>query len=336
MCPITFSYRTQRVTQNMAQTALATIATADLDLTAERAKEYGRSAKSGATQRAYAADLADFRAWCEAHGLSALPATSQTIALYLTSLADGGRKVATIRRRLAAIADLHAQHGIENPAHAKAVREIIRGIARELGTAPHKKAALTTDGLRAALRTIDAACDLRAVRDRALLLVGFHGALRRSELAAIDVEDLRFERKGVVLTIRRSKTDQEAQGVEIGLPQHPDPAIDPVRALRSWLDAAGIISGPVFRSFSMRGELQDRRIDGRDVARILQRAAKDAGIDGDIGGHSLRAGFVTAAAKAGVSIDRIAAVSRHKSVPVLLGYVRRANVLEDAPQLAIR
>ncbi len=317
-------------------TALAAITPADIEVTAERAKQYGRSAKSGATQRAYGSDLADFRAWCEARGLCALPSTSQTIACYLSDLADAGRKVATIRRRLAAIADLHSLHEYENPAKTKVVREIIRGIAREKGTAPHKKVAISVDGLRAALRTIDAACDLRAVRDRALLLVGFFGALRRSELVAIDVEDLRFERKGVVLTIRRSKTDQEAQGVDVGIPQHPDQAIDPVRALRSWLDAAGIISGPIFRSFSLHGALQERRIGGRDVARILQRAAKDAGIAGDIGGHSLRAGFVTAAAKAGVSIDRIQAVSRHKSVPILLGYVRRANVLEDAPQLAIR
>lgn len=309
---------------------------AQLEHTAERAKEYGRNARAAATHRAYAADIAGFIAWCDARGLASLPASSQTLALYLTELAQGGRRVATIRRKVVAIADLHTRHELENPATSKPVREILRGIAREHGIAPHKKAALTVDGLRAALATIDAASDLRSLRDRCLLLVGFHGALRRSELAAINVEDLRFEKHGVVLTIRRSKTDQEAAGVEIGLPQHPDSTIDPVRALHAWLHAAAITGGPVFLSFSMRGELQAQRIGGRDVARILQRVAKHACIEGDLAGHSLRAGFVTAAAKAGVAIDRIAAVSRHKSVPILLGYVRRATVLDDAPQLAIR
>lgn len=238
-------------------------------------------------------------------------------------------------RRVAAILDLHARAEVENPS-TKLVREVLRGIAREKGVAPRKKAGLTVDALRAALRSVDAVGGLRGLRDRALLLVGFHGALRRSELAALDVEDLRFEPTGVVLSIRKSKTDQEGAGAEIGLPRHPDATIDPVCALEAWIAAAAIIAGPVFRSFTMRGELQANRIDGRDVARIVQRIAKDAHLEGDLGGHSLRAGFVTAAAKAGVSIDRIAQVSRHKSVPILLGYIRRANVLEDARQLAIR
>jgi integrase len=308
---------------------------ANLEATVERAKEYGRSARSASTHRAYATDVADFHAWCTSRGLESLPATPQTLALYLTEQAEAGRKIATIRRRVAAIVDLHATAGLENPAGAKIVREIVRGIAREKGTAPRKKAALTVDGLRAALRTVDAG-DLRALRDRALLLVGFHGALRRSEIAALDVADLRFEPTGVVLSIRRSKTDQEGAGAEIGLPRHPDATIDPVRALEAWIAAAAIVDGPVFRSFTMHGALQANRIDGRDVARIVQRVAKDARLEGDLGGHSLRAGFVTAAAKAGVSIDRIAQVSRHRSVPILLSYIRRANVLEDAPQLAIR
>ena len=167
---------------------------ATLEATAERAKEYGRNAKSASTHRAYRSDVADFRAWCTSRGLEPLPATPQTLALYLTAQAETGRKIATIRRRVAAIGDLHTTAGFENPAGAKVVREIVRGIAREKGTAPRKKAALTVDGLRAALRPVDAA-DLRALRDRALLLVGFHGALRRSEIAALQWQDFDFERQ---------------------------------------------------------------------------------------------------------------------------------------------
>src|SRR5579875_1090135 len=286
---------------------------------AERAKAYGRSAQAPATRRAYAADLADFTPGAPA---AAAPP-------------DAGRRVSTIRRRIAAIADLHSRHELASPTTSKLFREVLRGISRERGTAPHKKAALTVEGLRAILDEL-ANEGLRGIRDRALLLVGFHGALRRSELVALDVEDLQFEPEGLILRIRASTTDQEGQGAEIGLPRHPDATIEPVRAREYWLEAAVITTRPVFRSLSLRGELQATRLDGRDVARILQRAARRVGVCSDLAAHSLRAGFITAAAKAGVAIDRIAAVSRHKSVPVLLGYVRRARVLEDAPQLAIR
>lgn len=307
----------------------------NLAATAERAKAYGRNAKSAATRRAYAADLRDFEAFCLANGLMSLPAEPTTVALYLTHSAEIGKTVATIRRRLAAIADAHEEAGVESPVKAKPVRAILSGIAREKGVASVQKAAITIDVLKDALLATSGD-DLRALRDRAILLVGFHGALRRSEIAGLDVADLRFEREGVVVTIRRSKTDQEGAGVEIGLPRHPVAAICPVRALSAWLDAACISIGPVFRTFTMQGALQDHCIDGRDVARTLQRIAKVARLTGDIGGHSLRAGFITSAAKAGVGIDAIARVSRHKSVPVLLRYVRRARIFEDAPQLALR
>ena len=312
---------------------LTTAAIATLAPPVERAKEYGRSCKAPATRRAYASALRSFATFCALHGLERLPAASTTVGLYVTTLAEAGRSVATIRQHVAAIADAHASADLPNPAAAKPVKMILEGIVRELGVAPAKKAALTIDLVRAALQAT--ATDLHGLRDRAVLLVGFHAALRRSELAALEVEDLSFQREGVVVTIRRSKTDQEAAGYEIGVPAHPDVAIDAVAALRAYLHAAGIASGPVFRTFTMQGAMTENRIDGRDVARIVQRAAKGAGLTGDLAGHSLRAGFVTSAAKANVAIDRIAQVSRHKSPAILLGYVRRARVFDDAPQLAI-
>lgn len=319
----------------MAQ-ALVQVKSAQVALleTMESAKGYGRAAKSVATRKAYASDLRDFAAFCGQHGLATLPAEATTVGLYITALADRGLSVSTIRRRVAAIADSHSDVELPSPGAAKPVCAILAGISREKGVAPAKKAALTIDLVRQALD----ACrtDLHGLRDRAVILLGFHGALRRSELAALNVEDLAFERQGVVATIRRSKTDQEAAGYEIGIPSHPDQAIDAVRALRAYLEAADITTGPVFRTFDFAGKLQANRIDGRDVARIVQSAAKGAGLTGNMGGHSLRAGFVTSAAQANVAIDRIAQVSRHKSPAILLGYVRRARVFDDAPQLAIR
>lgn len=309
---------------------------ATLAETFERAAEYGRASKSAATRRAYASDFRDFSAWCAVHGLRSLPTEPQAVAAYLAHLANIGKSVSTIRRRKSAIAYTHDQAGQDDPTSGKHVRRILEGIAREKGVAPYRKAAMTVDLLRAALATLDSD-QLRAQRDRAILLVAFHAALRRSEVAALDVEDLRFEPEGVVVTIRRSKTDQEGVGYEIGLPHHPDEALCPVRAIRTWIETAGHDSGALFRTFVWSGRaMRGNRIDGKGVARIVKRVAKAANLAGDLSGHSLRAGFVTSAAKAGVSIDRIANVSRHKSPAVLLGYIRRANLFEDPPQISIR
>lgn len=319
-------------------TALAVIPSAPLSTelltTAERAADYGRNAKSPATRRAYASDLRDFGAYGVRHGLPTLPAAPQTVALYLTALAEAGLSVSTIRRRAAAIAHSHSELDIEAPTSSKVVRSILSGIAREKGVAPVQKAALTIDLLKSALLSVGDG-NIHALRDRAILLVGFYAAMRRSEIAALDVEDVRFEPEGLSVTIRRSKTDQEGAGYEIGLPSLYVAAICPVTAILNYVKAAGITAGPLFRTFTMRGQLQENRIDGRDVARIVQKAAKKAGLAGDLSGHSLRAGFVTSAAKAKIPIDAIARVSRHKSVPILLRYVRKATLYEDAPQLLI-
>ncbi len=231
--------------------------------TQERAKEYGRNSKSAATRLAYASDWRSFVAFATRNELPFLPAAPQTVALYLAELADVGKSVSTIRRRLAAIADMHEEAELENPTSATAVRAILGGISRAKGVAPTRKAALTTDLLKDALLAMPGE-KLPALRDRAVFLIGFHAALRRSEIAALNVEDLRFEREGVVLTLRKSKTDQEGAGYEIGLPTHPIEAICPVRALKTWLEASTIAEGPLFRSFSMKLELQEHRLDGRD------------------------------------------------------------------------
>jgi integrase len=309
---------------------------ATLAETFDAAAAYGRAAKSAATRLAYAADWKHFSAWCAEHGLLPMAAAPQTIAGYFAHLAKAGKSMSTIRRRKSAIAYVHDQNGHDDPTNGKQVGRILEGIAREIGVAPYRKAALTVDLLRLALAALGTS-GLRELRDHAILLVAFNAALRRSEVAALNVEDLRFEPEGVVVVIRRSKTDQEGAGYEIGIPHHPDEEICPVRALQRWIAAAKIESGALFRTFEWSGtRIRSSRVDGKGVARLVKRAAKAAGITADVSGHSLRAGFVTSAAKAGVSIDRIANVSRHKSPAVLLGYVRRATLFEDAPQATIR
>ncbi len=307
----------------------------------ERAKSYGRAAKSTSTRREYARDWADFERFCQSRNLAALSAEPQTIARYVAALA-GALTIATIRRRVVAISQVHQERGLETPTAHKIVREVLAGIANTHGSAPRQKEALTLDLLRAALLTLQRDRNgLKATRDRALLLVGFAGAFRRSELAALDVEDLRFDRRGLTVTLRRSKTDQVGAGRDVAIPLVSIEALCPVRAVREWLEQAKISEGAVFRTFSMprrRSEpsrLQAQRIDPKDVARLVQRVARKARLDGDFAAHSLRAGFVTSAAQKKVPEGDIQRVTGHRSVTTLRRYVRRATLFEDAPLTTI-
>jgi integrase len=171
--------------------------------------------------------------------------------------------------------------------------------------------------------------DLKASRDRAIVLLGFSAALRRSEIAALNIEDLRFEKRGLIVTIRRSKTDQEAKGVEIAVPYVANRSLCAVRAVKTWLEASSIMAGPLFQSFNLQREMLPTPIDGRDVANLVKKLASKARLDGDFSGHSLRAGFATSAASAKASLDAIARTTRHKSLSVLMGYVRPAQAFDD-------
>ncbi len=295
---------------------------------AEQAKAYARNARAEATRRAYASDLRDFVDYCDRHGRSAQPAMPQTVALYLTELA-GRRKVSTVRRRVVAIAQHHKLHGHPAPTADPIVREILKGIERTHGIAPSKKTALTAELLKDVLHRLDD--DLRGRRDRALLLLTFAGGFRRSEVAALDVADVRFEKRGAVVTLRRSKTDQIGVGREVAIPQLRTQALCPVAALRDWIAVAAIVDGPVFRTFSLHGELQSNRIDGRDVARLVQRLTARARLEGDFAAHSLRAGFVTSGAERGIAEASLQNVTGHRSTAILRGYVRRATLFDDAP-----
>jgi integrase len=220
-----------------------------------------------------------------------------------------------------------------SPTH-EIVRRVIRGISNTIGCAQTKKSAITLDHLRALLLEIrrdSPTCK----RDRAILLLGFAAALRRSETAAIRFEHLSFCKEGLRLTIPRSKTDQSGEGAEIAVPYVASRALCAVRALREWLDSAGTTEGYVFRSFTPRREIYDRGIQGQDVANLIKKLARRARLDGDFSGHSLRAGFATSAARAKVSLDAIARTTRHKSLSVLMGYVRPAQAFDDVALTSI-
>ena len=279
------------------------------------------------TRRAYASDWRTFTAWCAQGGLEPLPALPAAVALYVAHLAEAGRKASTITRACAAIASAHHAAGLSSPTAHENVRQVMKGARRALGTRPAQKAPVRVDDLRAMVGTLGET--LAGQRDRALLVVGFAGALRRSELVALDVADTTETRDGLMITIRRSKTDQEGAGHEVALPFGSDPATCPVRTLRAWLEASGITSGPVFRSITRHGVIGDRLTD-KSVAGIVKRTATRAGLDAArFAGHSLRAGLMTASAEAGKPLDVIMRQSRHRSHAVALGYIRRASAFKE-------
>lgn len=294
----------------------------------DRAREYAADSRASSTQRAYLSDFACFEAWCARHGVPSAPTTPATVAVYLAALADEGRKASTIERALAGIAWAQRARGHEWQKGHPAIAAVMTGIRRKTGTAPAQKAPVVDHELALLVATLDES--LRGLRDRALLTMGWFGAFRRSELVALTAADVKKEREGLVVAVRRSKGDQEARGAEKGIPYASNPALCPVRALAAWLEAARIDSGPIFRGVDQLGRVAIEGLSDRSVARIVQRAAKAAGLDPKtVAGHSLRAGFATTAAKKGKSLDAIMRHTLHKSEQVARGYIRHAKLFDD-------
>lgn len=300
----------------------------------DHAAELARAAKAENTLAAYAGDWSRFAAWCAAHGLTARPAAPVTVAAYIAQLADAGRKVATIERALVSISQAHRVAGLESPTKSAEVSEVRKGARKTLGIAQRQVAPLAVPELRAAVEATDAG--LLGLRDRALILVGFAAALRRSELVSLDVADLDFATEGLVVTLRRSKTDQEGAGRKIAVPYASAPELCPVRAARAWMDAAAIVAGPVFRGVGRGETVSAERLSAQSVAVVVKRLADRASLDAErFSGHSLRAGFATAAARAGRGERQIMRQTGHRSEKMVRRYVREAALWTDCAAVGI-
>ena len=295
------------------------------------AASYRRRAKSANTTRAYASDWRQFEAWCDERGLEPLPARVEAVATYIAVLAQAGRADSTIGRHLAAIGWQHRQQGHVPPTardERMVIADTLAGIRRETRVRPSgKKAAIAAADLMtmiAAVRGIGS----KAVRDRAILALGLASALRRSELVALQLADVQLVEKGARITIRHSKTDQEGEGQTIAIPNGQ--SILPVARLKAWLAVRGEAPGPLFTRFAANGAMTELAMSDRAVARLVQKYAALAGLDPvTIGAHSLRAGFLTEAARSGASLPKMQEVSRQKKLEVLLGYIRSAELFED-------
>jgi integrase len=283
---------------------------------AEQVAFYLGASRASATHRAYAADLAAFRAWG-----GTVPTTPEVTAAYLATHA--ALAASTLRRRLAAIADAHQSGGHPDPTKAVLVRKVLRGICRIHGVTRSAAAPLDIATLARVVGSLSR--DLLGLRDRALLLVGFFAALRRAELVGLEVSDVALAGGTWTITIRRSKTDQYGVGQVVALPLLESP-LCPVTALQGWLLAAGITAGPVFRTIDGKGYVRPGRLPSQEVGRILRLRATEAGVvPTGLSAHSLRSGFAVSAVRAGVGLPLIQAVTRHSTLAGLEPYVRAAG-----------
>lgn len=295
------------------------------------ARDYRGRARAANTLRSYASDWRQFERWCEVRALNPCPARVEAVATYLAALARAGRADSTVARHLAAIGWRHRQAGEVPPAardDRSAIADTLSGIRREQRARPsRKKAPIAATDLASMIAAADGE-GTRSIRDRAVMALGLAAALRRSELVGLELCDVEFVSEGLRLTIRHSKTDQEGEGQVVAVPSGR--LLRPVARLRAWLSVRGAAPGPLFWKIDPQGRAVEAAMSDRSVARVVQKYAGRAGLDPEsVGGHSLRAGFLTEAARTRASIAKMQEVSRQKKVDVLLGYVRSAELFED-------
>ena len=307
----------------------ASLPTVALDEARAAAEAYAKGSRSPGTWRAYESDWKVFSAWCASVDQGPLPASPSTVAWFLASQARLRIAPSTLGRRLAAIRLMHLGARLPSPHDALEVAEVMRGIRRAWKRPVAQKAPAVADEIK---RMVDAVepQTFAGLRDRALLLLGFAGAFRRSELVALDVEHLTARPEGLSVVIASSKTDQEGRGQVVAIPAVRDSRYCPVRAVSDWLVAADIRNGAVFRSIRRGDHMAADRLGDRSVALVIKRLATKVGLDASrYAGHSLRSGFLTSAANNRASIFKMADQSRPKSLDVLREYVRNEERFDD-------
>jgi integrase len=287
----------------------------------ERVASLVRDSVADNTRRAYLSDLAHFESWG-----GQVPATDQLIAAYLAAHAETS-STATLQRRVASLSKAHRALGVPNPTQSELVKAVLRGIKRNSARPQKQAKALLRDDLLLVLDSIGG--DLKDARDKALLLVGFAGGFRRSELAGLDVEDIEPVRQGIIIHLRRSKTDQDGTGRKIGVPfgrtRHC-----PVTAVEEWRTRSGIAEGALFRPVDRHGVVGSQRLSGEAVSLVIKERVSAAGFDpSSYSGHSLRAGLATSAAQSGASAWKIRQQTGHASDAMLVRYIRDGELFTE-------
>jgi site-specific recombinase XerD len=305
--------------------------TTDLKILHEATLENLKSSKANNTLRAYKSDFKDFGAFCSRHGLSSLPTEPKIVSLYLTYLSKNS-KFSTLRRRLVSISMVHKLKGHYLDTKHPIIVENLMGIRRVIGSIQKGKKPILINHLKLIINSINEqnTNEAKKLRDKTIILIGFGGGFRRTELISIDYEDLEFVPEGLKITIRKSKTDQFGEGMIKGLPYFNDKNYCPVTNLRKWLEISNINSGPIFRRFSKGSNLSDNRLTDQSVVLLIKEHLRLAGIENkNFAGHSLRSGFATVAADSGADERSIMAMTGHKTTQMVRRYIREANLFKN-------
>jgi len=291
-----------------------------------------KNSKAVNTVRAYKSDFKDFGLFCVQNEFKALPSEPKIISLYLTYLSSKDAKLSTIKRRLVSIGVIHKIKGHYLDTKHPIIIENLMGIKRRKGTVQKGKKPILTNDLVKLINVIDKAkiVDIKKLRDKSILLIGFAGGFRRNEIVSLDFEDLDFVIEGLKITVKRSKTDQYGEGLIKGLPYFENKMYCPATTLKKWLNVSKIKDGALFRRFTKGSKLTKSRLTDQTVALIIKEYLNLAGINStNYSGHSLRSGFATSAAESGAEERSIMAMTGHKSTEMVRMYIKDANLFKN-------
>jgi site-specific recombinase XerD len=291
-----------------------------------------QSSKAINTVRAYKSDFNDFGLFCAQNGFKSLPSEPKIVSLYLTYLSTKDAKMSTLKRRLVSIGVIHKLKGHYLDTKHPSIIENIMGIKRRKGSIQKGKKPILISSLKIIIDVIDQQNkeEIKKLRDRSIILIGFSGGFRRNEIVSLDYDDLDFVPEGLKINIKRSKTDQFGEGSKKALPYFDNSQYCPVVSLKNWIDITKVNSGALFRRFSKGSKLTDKRLTDQTVALLIKEYLQLAGIDSkDYSGHSLRSGFATSAAESGVEERSIMAMTGHKSTEMVRRYIKEANLFKN-------
>ena len=291
-----------------------------------------KNSKANNTLRAYKSDFHDFGLFCVKNSFKPLPTEPRIVSLYLTYLSAKNIKISTIKRRLVSIGVVHKLKGHYLDTKHPSIIENIMGIKRRKGTIQKAKKPLLINDLKKLINVIDKQKkkEIKILRDRSIILIGFAGGFRRNEIVSLDCDDLEFVREGLKIRLKRSKTDQYGEGSMKGIPYFDNLQYCPVISIQKWIEVSKINSGPLFRRFIKGSNLSENRLSDQTVAILIKDYLELAGIDSkNYSGHSLRSGFATTAAESGAEERSIMAMTGHKSTEMVRRYIKEANVFKN-------
>jgi site-specific recombinase XerD len=293
-----------------------------------------QSSKAINTVRAYKSDFRDFGLFCAQNGFKSLPSEPKIVSLYLTHLSTKDVKMSTIKRRLVSIGVIHKLKGHYLDTKHPSIIENVMGIKRRKGSIQNGKKPLLINSLKSIINVIDEEKkdEIKKLRDRSIILIGFSGGFRRNEIVSLNYEDLEFVQEGLKINLRRSKTDQFGEGFIKGLPYFENSQYCPVVSLSKWIEITKISSGALFRRFTKGSKLTDNRLTDQTVALLIKKYLRLSGVDSkNYSGHSLRSGFATTAADSGAEERNIMAMTGHKSSEMVRRYIKEANLFKNNP-----